>query len=58
MEIPSTTKELIVLLDKMYPDRMDIDDTRSLRERYRLEGKVELIRFLKSCIPKNTEVLK
>jgi hypothetical protein len=46
MEIPASSIDLIQLLKKLYPDRMDIDDTKNDKERYRLEGKVELIRLL------------
>lgn len=47
MTLPRESKQLIEYLDKLYPDRMDIDDTTTDKERYRLEGKVELIRKLK-----------
>lgn len=46
--LPSKSIDLIQELEKMYPDRMDIDETKNEKERYRLEGKVELIRMLKA----------
>jgi hypothetical protein len=47
MNVPKYTVDLIRVLDSLYPDRMDIDDTDNDKDRYRLEGKVELIRQLK-----------
>ena len=50
MKIPRESIDLIHYLDTLYPDRMDIDDTKSDKERYRLEGKVELLRDLKQSL--------
>lgn len=53
-KLPSRTVELIQELEKIYPDRMDIDDTHTDKERFRLEGKVELIRWLKTMTGDDT----
>lgn len=45
-QLPSNTVELIKELDKMFPDRMVIDQMDE-SERLKLAGKVELIRYLK-----------
>jgi hypothetical protein len=48
MNIPSKSIDLIKVLDELYPDKMIIDDALSDNDKLRLEGKVELIRLLKS----------
>lgn len=48
MNIPSKSIDLIKVLDELYPDKMIIDDAMSDNDKLRLEGKVELIRLLKS----------
>lgn len=47
-QIPSKSIDLIKLLTTTYPDKMILDNSMSESERFKLAGKVELIRYLKS----------
>jgi hypothetical protein len=51
--IPPTSRELITLLDKRYPDILDTEDSLSPFERGKVAGVVQLLRELKQQLSKD-----
>jgi len=51
-EIPTRSEDLIALLAKRYPDKLDISETLGPFERGKYAGVVELLRELKLIINK------
>jgi uncharacterized coiled-coil protein SlyX len=50
--VPSNSRELITMLDKRFPDRLDTLETQSEFQRGKVAGVVELLRELKQIINK------